>query len=231
MRSLTLRILPLLLSLFAAGCASRPLPKYEKPIARTQVQSVRTTAYTHTESDHTAYSNRNALGTTLLCGPIKSAAADWSRWPAGTVFRIRETGEVFRVDDYGWALSGTNTIDLYKPSRSAMNAWGVRRVTIENLEWGSVDRSLAILRTRSKYKHIRRMIDQIEDRYAELQTPVPTGTMLAAQPAPQVLATAPRIALAQPVAAMPVAEVRATATPRMTAGGVVLTPFASTPSR
>ena len=135
------------------------------------------------------------------------------------------------MDDYGWALSGTNTIDLYKPSRSAMNAWGVRRVTIENLQWGSVDRSLAVLRTRSKYKHIRRMIDQIEDRYAELQTPVPTGTMLAAQPAPQVPATVQRIALAQPVATMPVAEVRATAIPRMTARGVVLTPFASTPSR
>ena len=205
MRSLTLCIPPLLACLFLAGCASRRLPEYERPLARTQVQSVRTTAYTHTESDHVAYARCNALGTTLLCGAIKSAAADWSRWPAGTVFRIRETGEIYRVDDYGWALSGTNTIDLYKPSRAAMNAWGVRRVTIENLQWGSVDRSLAILRTRSKYKHIRRMIEEIEERYGELQTPVPAAV--------QRTATAPPAA------------------PRASAGGVVLTPFASTRMR
>ena len=231
MRSLTLRILPLLVCLFAAGCASRPLPKYEKPLARTQIQAVRTTAYTHTESDHLAYSNRNALGTTLQSGAIKSAAADWSRWPAGTVFRIRETGEVFRVDDYGWALAGTNTIDLYKPSRSAMNAWGVRRVTIENLQWGSVDRSLAVLRPRAKHKHIRRMIDQIENRYAELQTPVPAATMVAVQPVPQVPVAVQRIAVAQPIATLPVSAPRATAVQRTSSAGVVLTPFATTRKR
>ena len=231
MRTLTLRILPLLASLLTAGCASRSLPKYEKPIARTPVQSVRTTAYTHTESDHVAYSNRNALGTTLQCGAVKSAAADWSRWPAGTVFRIRETGETYCVDDYGWALAGTNTIDLYKPSRSAMNAWGVRRVTIDNLQWGSVDRSLAILRPRAKHKHIRRMIDQIEDRYAELQTPVPSGTMLAVQPEPQVPATVQRIAVGERIASVPASAPRANSVQRTAAGGVVLTPFASTRSR
>jgi len=83
-----------------------------------------------------------------------------------------ETGETFQVDDYGWALAGTNTIDLYKPSRAQMNAWGVRRVTIENLEWGSADRSLAVLRPRSKHRHVRRMIDGLEDRYAELKRPL-----------------------------------------------------------
>jgi hypothetical protein len=54
------------------------------------------------------------------------------------------------VDDYGWALAGTNTIDLYKPSRAAMNRWGVRRVTIENLRWGNPERSLAVLPPTSK---------------------------------------------------------------------------------
>src|SRR6516164_5029817 len=154
MRPLLSRALPIVLGLLIAGCASRPLPKFEKPIARTQVQRVRTTAYTDTESDHIQYSNHNALGGTLQCGAIHSAAADWSRWPAGTVFRIRETGELYRVDDYGWALSGTNTIDLYKPSRAAMNAWGVRGVTIENLQWGDPKESLAILRQRSHYRHV-----------------------------------------------------------------------------
>ena len=169
------------LTLLFAGCASRPLPKYEKPMARAQFQTVRTTAYTHTESDHKAYSNRNALGTCLQCGPVHSAAADWSRWPAGTTFRLLNTGELFRVDDYGWALSGTNTIDLYKPTRHAMNTWGVRRVNIEVLNWGDVDRSLAVLKPRAKHPHIKRMIQQIKSRYASLKKPVPT--VAKAQPA------------------------------------------------
>ena len=165
--------------MFLGACASRPLPKYEKPIARQRVQQVRTTAYTHSESDHLQHGRRTALGTQLQCGSVNSAAADWSRWPVGTVFRIHETGEVFEVDDYGWALSGTNTIDLYKPSRRAMNTWGVRRVTIEHMRWGDVDRSLSILRGRSKFKHVKRMISQIESRYAELKRPVETTESIA----------------------------------------------------
>ncbi len=149
----------LVLVLLLAGCASRPLPKYERPIARTPIQHVRTTAYTHTEADHIKHGNRNALGTTLQYGNIKSAAADWSRWPAGTIFKVLDTGEIYRVDDYGWALAGTNTIDLYKPDRWAMNAWGARRVTIQILEWGSDAASYRVLRPRAKYKHVRRMLD------------------------------------------------------------------------
>jgi 3D (Asp-Asp-Asp) domain-containing protein len=154
-----------LAALTLAGCAGRPLPKYEKPLARAPVMKVRTTAYTHSESDHRRYGRHNALGTELQATTIRSAAADWSRFPAGTVFRVAATGEVFRVDDYGWMLAGTNTIDLYKPTRQAMNAWGVRRVTIEILEWGDVHQSYAILKPRQKYRHVRRMVRQIEDRF------------------------------------------------------------------
>jgi 3D (Asp-Asp-Asp) domain-containing protein len=169
------RALALIGCFLLVGCASGGgLPKYERPIARKAVQHVRTTAYTHSEADHRRYGRRTALGTQLQSGRITSAAADWSRWPVGTMFRIRETGQLYVVDDYGRALSGTNTIDLYKTSRSAMNRWGVRRVTIENIRWGDVDRSLAILRQRTKYKHVRRMIDQIEDRYSSLRRPGPT---------------------------------------------------------
>ena len=218
MPALATRALALACSLFLAGCASRSLPAYQRPLARSQIQTVRTTAYTHTESDHRAYSDHNALGGRLSSGSVRSAAADWSRWPAGTVFRIQETGEVYRVDDYGWALSGTNTIDLYKPSRSAMNAWGTRRVTIENLQWGSVDESLAILRRRSRYAHVRRMVEQIESRYAELKRPVPGSTSYAIEeelPAP--IAAAPAFTTAEPVRAIPVRRTT----------DVVLTPFSA----
>jgi len=146
------------------------------------VQQVRTTAYTHSEADHRRYGKKNALGMRLASTGVRSAAADWSRWPAGTVFRVVETGEVFQVDDYGRALAGTNTIDLYKPTRAAMNQWGVRHVTIENIIWGDVDKSLAILRGRSKYAHVRKMIAGIEDRYQELKRPANTSMIAQATP-------------------------------------------------
>ncbi len=170
----------LLRLLFLAGVAfifsscARSLPKYETPIERTQFQCVRTTAYTHTESDHVCHGCCTALGTTLRYGKVHSAAADWSRWPAGTVFRILETGEVCEVDDIGWALAGRNTIDLYKPTHAAMNAWGVRTVNIEILHWGEDDSSLAILSKRMKYRHVQRMAHDLEKRIASgAQNPEP----------------------------------------------------------
>jgi len=227
MRTLSLRALPLALCLLAAGCASqRSLPPYEKPIARTQFQRVRTTAYTDTESDHVQYTNHNALGTCLQSGAIHSAAADWSRWPAGTVFRIVETGEVFQVDDYGWALAGTNTIDLYKPSRELMNAWGVRRVTIENLQWGDPGHSLAVLRPRARYRHIERMVQELKERYAELSRPVPTSSAPVASVAsvqPPAAAAIPVALPATPVA--PAAQPTSPMRPTSATTGVARNPF------
>ena len=76
---------------------------------------------------------------------IGSAAADWSRWPAGTVFRLISTGQVYKIDDYGWALAGRNTIDLYMPTPNEMNKWGARSEPIQILRWGDPDESLRLL--------------------------------------------------------------------------------------
>lgn len=157
------RMLLLAAVMVFSGCA-RKLPPYEKPMARTQFQRVRTTAYTHSESDHLVHGCKTCIGTNLRYGAIRSAAADWSRWPLGTKFRILETGEICEVDDIGWALSGRNTIDLYKPSRSAMNAWGARMVNIEILEWGTDRDALAILSKRTKHAHVKRMVKDLEKR-------------------------------------------------------------------
>ena len=191
MRFLTYLTTALAPAILFTGCASRSLPKYEKPIARAQFQTVRTTAYTHSESDHRQYGHSSALGSRLQYGSVQSAAADWSRWPAGTTFRILDTGETYQVDDYGWALAGTNTIDLYKSSRARMNAWGVRRVNIEVLDWGSADRSLSILRPRAKYAHVKRMITQIEDRRSELARPIPARVNVALAVPPSGVSSAP----------------------------------------
>jgi 3D (Asp-Asp-Asp) domain-containing protein len=93
---------------------------------------------------------------------IGSAAADWSRWPAGTVFRLISTGQVYRVDDYGWALAGRNTIDLYMPTRGAMNSWGAREENIQILQWGDAEESLRLLQAHQGYRHIRRMVFELQ---------------------------------------------------------------------
>ncbi len=205
------------------------MPKYETPLVKRDFQNVRTTAYTHTESDHREFTNHNALGGQLQAATgaigraeyvpralpvsadeqsdyrrasynpaalepfsmearrttkvvktkhgkkrvvvvtkpqIGSAAADWSRWPAGTVFRLLSTGQVYKIDDYGWALAGRNTIDLYMPTRSAMNAWGAREEGIQILRWGNSNESLRLLQAHQGYRHIRRMVLELEGQDA-----------------------------------------------------------------
>jgi 3D (Asp-Asp-Asp) domain-containing protein len=98
---------------------------------------------------------------------IGSAAADWSRWPAGTVFRLLSTGQNYRVEDYGWALSGRNTIDLYMANQREMNSWGARPETIEVLHWGDRQESLQFLRRHQDYRHIKRMVLELEGHERE----------------------------------------------------------------
>jgi 3D (Asp-Asp-Asp) domain-containing protein len=234
-RNLALAVLAAFIAIIllsACGTTERALPAYERPLSKTDFQNVRTTAYTHTESDHREYSNHNALGGELHAADppihraeavtratlayevpravpvdetashspqlqpfsmeetrtvkrtskhvaktprsvkravaisrppqIGSAAADWSRWPAGTVFRLLSTGQSYRVEDYGWALSGRNTIDLYMANQREMNSWGARQETIEILQWGDPEESLQFLRRHQDYRHIKRMVLELE---------------------------------------------------------------------
>ncbi|PYK09294.1 MAG: hypothetical protein DME65_12300 [Verrucomicrobia bacterium] len=225
-----------LVLLSGCGTTHHALPPYEPPLAKTDFQHVRTTAYTHTEADHRGYGNHNALGGELqAAGPpihraevtrraipvegvpralpvnetgsfspqlqpfsveerrtvtrtnkrgttttrtvkravvvakprVGSAAADWSRWPAGTAFRLVSTGQIYRVDDYGWALAGRNTIDLYMPNQHEMNSWGARQETIQILQWGDPQESLQFLRRHQDYRHIKRMVLELEGRHEQ----------------------------------------------------------------
>ena len=140
-------------ALLGVSCATQP--KTASTLARPhRVCKVRTTAYTHTE----AGGRNNAVGTRLSGKNVMSAASDWSRWPLGTKFRIVGTEDVFKIDDYGSALIGTGTIDLYKTNRLAMRKWGVRSVDIDVLEWGSPKRSLEVLVPRKRDRRVRAMI-------------------------------------------------------------------------
>jgi 3D (Asp-Asp-Asp) domain-containing protein len=162
-------ILLCLLALCATAFAEEVKPSATTPAGTPGqvIAGVRTTAYTHTESDHIEYGPRTAVGTLLKHGQVRSAAADWSIYPVGTVFQIQGDLSLYIVDDYGSALVGTKTIDLYKPSHSAMNLWGTRHVTIRVIKWGSFAKSLAILKPRAyKASHVRRMVASIESRPA-----------------------------------------------------------------
>jgi len=147
------------LACLVVSCETPSQGKKKTPTAYgNRISNVRTTAYTHTE----AGGHVNALGKRLSSQNHISAAADWSRFPLGTRFQIVGTQDRYVIDDYGGALVGTNTIDLYKTSRSAVRRWGVRRVDIDILEWGSKQESLKVLSPRRKHARVRRMIAGIE---------------------------------------------------------------------
>ena len=139
------------------GCASTQTSPSKKSAGKRM--RVRTTAYTHTE----AGGSNNAIGSRLHYGGTGtfSAASDWSWMPLGTRFRMVENGRIYVIEDYGSALVGRQTIDLYMPSRRIMRNWGVRNVEIEILEWGSEAMSLKMLAPRARHHHVGVMVAQL----------------------------------------------------------------------
>jgi 3D (Asp-Asp-Asp) domain-containing protein len=140
------------------GCATQPKATLT---SGQRISNVRTTAYTNLEGGS---GHHNALGQYLSGRHVMSAASDWSRYPLGTRFRVADTNEEYVIDDYGGALVGTDTIDLYKPSRLDVKAWGVRRVDIDILQWGSEEQSLKVLAPRCKHRCVQRMISALEKK-------------------------------------------------------------------
>lgn len=157
MRSLHFFLVVIML-LTGVSCESTSKPMK----GATRITSVKTTAYTHREADHIEYGTKTAVGTNLKYGRVRSAAADWSVYPVGTVFQIEGEPYVYEVDDYGSALVGTNTIDLYKPDFRGMNAWGSRRVNIRVIKWGSFQKSLSIMKPRTTNDYIKKMVERIQ---------------------------------------------------------------------
>lgn len=167
--------------------AAKPEPgRYFKPADAeigTNRYMVKTTAYSHKEADSKPYGKLSAAGSALRSrGKIRSAAADWSRYPLGTKFRIIGSSQVYEVDDYGSALVGTDTIDIYQPTLSSMRNWGAPVVGVEILEWGSMKRSMEILQSRLHVPHVKQMWrclqakcqlvpDELEDGFQVTEVP------------------------------------------------------------
>ena len=148
------------------GCAEQSV--VQKPLAAVEaanshlgrMTNVRMTAYTRVEKG----GRRNALGKYLSGHHVVSAASDWSRFPLGTRFRIVSTREEYIIDDYGTALVGTSTIDLYKPTKLEMKRWGARNVDIDVLQWGSDEKSLQVLGPRAKHAQVQKMIVALQKK-------------------------------------------------------------------
>lgn len=157
----------------ASEAQSKPKDRHKMPVYAFSERNrlVRTTAYTCSESDHLIYGSKNATGTPLRYSDrVRSAAADWSFYPVGTVFKISGLPYMYVVDDYGSALTGTGTIDIYKPSKDVMNAWGRRNVEITILQWGSFTRSAEILSQRTKFAHCSQMLANIVRQRPDLSS-------------------------------------------------------------
>jgi len=148
------------------GCAEQSV--VQRPLAAVEaanshlgrMTNVRMTAYTRVEKG----GRRNALGKYLSGHHVMSAASDWSRFPLGTRFRIVSTREEYIIDDYGTALVGTSTIDLYKPTKLEMKRWGARNVDIDVLQWGSDEKSLQVLGPRAKHAQVQKMIVALQKK-------------------------------------------------------------------
>src|SRR6266536_2609581 len=143
---------------FVVGCATQSKPTLT---SGRRMPNVRTTAYTELEGGS---GHHNALGEYLSGRHVLSAASDWSRYPLGTRFRLVDTSDEYVIDDYGAALIGTDTIDLYKPSRLEVKRWGVRHVDIDILQWGSDEQSLKVLGPRCKHRRIQQMVTALEKK-------------------------------------------------------------------
>ena len=146
------------LACFVVGCATQSKPTLT---SGQRLPKVRTTAYTTHEGGRGAH---NAVGAYLSGRHVLSAASDWSRYPLGTRFRLVDSSEEYVIDDYGNALVGTDTIDLYKTTRSDVRNWGVRYVDIDILQWGSEEESLKVLAPRCKHNCVRKMVAALEKK-------------------------------------------------------------------
>jgi 3D (Asp-Asp-Asp) domain-containing protein len=151
-------------STLVSSASAKPKDRHNMPVYAFSDRNrvVRTTAYTCSEDDHLVYGSKNATGTHLrYSNRVRSAAADWSFYPVGTVFRIKGLPYLYVVDDYGSALTGTGTVDIYKPSKDIMNQWGRRNVELTIVQWGSFTRSAEILAKRTGFPHCRQMYANI----------------------------------------------------------------------
>lgn len=155
------RFLTILFSLSLCSCQTSNNPF----VSKSSILKAKTTAYTSSEKDHLKYKKKTASGKTLKNN--HSIATDWSILPVNTIVKIDK--QIYTVEDYGSALvkpkNDIPVIDIYLPSRTAMNRYGVHwHNNVEIVQWGSFEESLEILKDRLRYEHCRIMYKRIREK-------------------------------------------------------------------
>ena len=93
----------------------------------------------------------------LKYGSVRSAAADWSVYPLGTMFRVKGQPHIYVVDDYGSAWQEPIPLIFSSLLFSTMRQWGTRNTEITVIQWGSYERSVRLLKGRVRHDHCRQM--------------------------------------------------------------------------
>ena len=140
--------------------------------AHERFRTVRASSYFTGDESTEGVESRSALGSRLQSGSVRSAAADWSHYPVGTRFRIvgDKTELEYVVDDFTDAVNGPLAVGLYMPKKQDKEAWGARTVVIEVLNWGSFEKSVAIMKSsesRMEEPHVVHMVERIESRFED----------------------------------------------------------------
>lgn len=148
---------------------SKPRTEFEANIHAkewTLLHSVTTSAYTHSEDPR--WWKWTAINGTVQyndgTNPNKpiSCATNWAKYPPGTKFFI--DGKYYAAHDYGsFVTEYPNRIDLYVPTKQAVNTWWLKKKNVTVVEMGDFNKARSILSepTRQKLPFVRQMLRQL----------------------------------------------------------------------
>lgn len=130
------------------------------------LHGVTTSAYTHSEDPR--WRKWTAINGTVQYNNWKnpnnpiSCAANWAKYPPGTKFQI--DGKYYEVHDYGSFTSDyPYRIDLYVPSKKAVNTWWLKKKDVTVVEMGDFNKARQILSepARQKFPFVRKMLENL----------------------------------------------------------------------
>lgn len=129
----------------------------------TVLHGVTTSAYTHSED--TRWWKWTAVNGTVKYNngtdpnnPI-SCATNWAKYPPETKLLI--DGKYYAVHDYGsFVTEYPNRIDLYVPTKWAVNSWWLKKKDITVVQMGDFNKARKILSepARQKFPFVRKML-------------------------------------------------------------------------
>lgn len=145
---------------------SQPRVEFGKTVTTPEwidLHGVTTSAYTHSEDPkwwrYTAINKLAQYNDGKNPNKPISCAANWSKYPPGTKFQI--DGKYYEVHDYGsFVTDYPFRIDIYVPSKQAVNNWGLKKKDITVVKMWDFEKARKILSepARKKFPFVRNML-------------------------------------------------------------------------